>query len=71
MTTTIHKKIHENPKKFNPHTFLKITTQTTKSVYKDKFETFNNAKHTSRIKIIPLNLITAHYTNDELNTIIH
>jgi fructose-bisphosphate aldolase, class II len=70
MTAALRKKLAENPEEFDPRILLKAATAAAKSVCKDRFEAFGSAGYASKIKVIPLDVMTIRYSNKELESII-
>ncbi len=70
MTATIRFEMAQHPEEFDPRAFLKAATIAARSVCKARFEAFGSAGQAAKIKVIPLEIMAAHYRKGELSPII-
>jgi fructose-bisphosphate aldolase class II len=66
MTAAIRKFLHENPSKFDPREYLKPAREAARAICKQRYIQFGCEGHASRIKPLPLEVMSQKYRSGEL-----
>jgi len=66
-TGTIRKFFTDNPKKFDPREYLKLTIGSMSGICKDRYEAFGAAGQASKIKVVGLEAMSNRYAKGELD----
>jgi fructose-bisphosphate aldolase, class II len=70
MTAAIRQYFTENPDKFDPRDYLKPAREAAKVIVKQRYTQFNTAGQASKIKPVPLSVMTTRYAQGTLTPVI-